>query len=136
MKGNFLEAIELTGLSIPLSEVKLLAPVEPRKVFAVGFNYESHLGSRESPEIPPIFLKLPTCIVGPGEPIVIPNDAEVVQYEAEMVIVMGKEAKNVSPDEALNYVFGVTCGNDVSAVAGFGRGRSDRLYARTLRGGA
>ena len=115
LKGNFLETTETTGRSIPLADVKLLAPVEPRKVLAVGLNYQSHLGSATPSETPPIFLKLPTCIVGPGEPIVIPNGAQAVQFEAEMVLVIGKEAKNVSPGEALEYVFGVTCGNDVSA---------------------
>jgi 2-keto-4-pentenoate hydratase/2-oxohepta-3-ene-1,7-dioic acid hydratase in catechol pathway len=115
LKGNFLETVETTGKSVPLSEVKLLAPVEPRKVFAVGFNYESHLGNKESPPIPPMFLKLPTSIVGPGDAIVIPEGARAVQYEAEMVLVIGKKAKRVSPEEALDYVFGVTCGNDVSA---------------------
>lgn len=115
LKGNFLETVETTGKSVPLSEVKLLAPVEPRKVFAVGFNYESHLGNKESSPIPPMFLKLPTSIVGPGDAIVIPEGARAVQYEAEMVLVIGKKAKRVSPEEALDYVFGVTCGNDVSA---------------------
>lgn len=114
---NFLETPGPTGRTIALADVKLLAPVEPRKVFAVGFNYQSHLGSREVPETPPIFLKLPTCIVGPGDDIVIPEGARAVQYEAELVLVIGKTAKNVSVEEARDHIFGVTCGNDVSARA-------------------
>lgn len=117
LKGNFLETTEPTGKSIPLSNVKLLAPVTPRKVIAVGLNFQSHLGNAEPSETPPIFLKLPTCIIGPGESIVIPKGARAVQYEAEMVLVIGKEAKNVPEEEALDYLFGVTCGNDVSARA-------------------
>ena len=115
LQNNFLESAETTGRTVALADVKLLAPVEPRKVFAVGFNYQSHLGSRDIPEIPPIFLKLPTCIIGPGENIVIPQGARAVQYEAELVLVIGKTAKNVSVDEARDHIFGVTCGNDVSA---------------------
>lgn len=115
LKGNFLETTAKTGKSIPLADAKLLAPVEPRKVFAVGLNYQSHLGNATPSTTPPIFLKLPTCIVGPGDAIVIPDGAKAVQFEAEMVLVIGKKAKNVSPDEALDHVFGVTCGNDVSA---------------------
>ena len=114
---NFLEAPEPTGRTVALADVKLLAPVEPRKVFAVGFNYQSHLGSREVPGTPPIFLKLPTCIVGHGDDIVIPKGARAVQYEAELVLVIGKTAKNVSVEEARDHIFGVTCGNDVSARA-------------------
>ena len=78
LEGNFLETTEPTGKTIPLSDAKLLAPVEPRKVIAVGLNFQSHLGSAKPSETPPIFLKLPTCIVGPGESIVIPNGARAV----------------------------------------------------------
>ncbi len=65
--------------------------------------------------IPQPFFKSPSCLLPQGEAIVLPLDAEVVHYEAEMVIVIGKKAKNVSRKDALEYVFGVTCGNDVSA---------------------
>ena len=117
LSGNFIESIQPTGTTIPLSEVTLLAPVQPRKVFAVGLNFQSHLGNAKPSETPPIFLKLPTCIVGPEEAIVIPKGAKSVQFEAEMVLVIGKEAKNISADEAMDHLFGVTCGNDVSARA-------------------
>lgn len=117
LRENFLISTERTGKTLPLSDAKLLAPVEPRKVIAVGLNYQSHLGSAKPSETPPIFLKLPTCIVGPGDYIVLPDEARAVQYEAEMVIVIGKKAKNVSVENAQDYIFGVTCGNDVSARA-------------------
>ncbi len=117
LSGNFIESIQPTGKTIPVAEVKLLPPVEPKKVFAVGLNFQSHLGNATPSETPPIFLKLPTCIVGPGDAIVIPAGANAVQFEAEMVLVIGKKAKNVSADEAMDYLFGVTCGNDVSARA-------------------
>ncbi len=115
LKQNFLESPEPTGRTVALKDVKLLAPVAPRKVFAVGLNYQSHIGSGKPSDTPPIFLKLPTCIVGPGDNIVVPHGAKVVQYEAELVLVIGKTAKNVTPDQAREHIFGVTCGNDVSA---------------------
>lgn len=115
LAGNFLETTETTGKTIALADAKLLAPVEPRQVFAVGFNYQSHLGGREAPADPPIFLKLPSSIIGPGDEIVLPDGARMVQYEAELVLVIGKETKNVSAEDASDYIFGVTCGNDVSA---------------------
>ncbi len=104
-----------TGRTVQLSAVELLAPAEPTKVFAVGFNYMSHRGDRELPPHPPIFLKLPTTIIGPEADIVYPPGASNVHYEGELVIVIGKKASRISAEEAPDYVFGVTAGNDVSA---------------------
>lgn len=106
-----------TGIRVDSGSVKLLAPVEPSKVFAVGYNYLSHRGDRELPEHPPIFLKLPTTITDPEAEIIYPEGATNLHYEAELVVVIGREAKDVSPEEAGNYVFGVTAGNDVSERA-------------------
>ena len=102
------------GDPIPLERVRLLAPVEPSKVIAVGLNYQSHLGERTPAEYPGLFAKYPTSIVGPGADIVRPPDSSNLHYEAELVIVIGKTAKNVSVSEAADYIFGVTAGNDVS----------------------
>jgi len=80
-------------------------------------NYRSHLDSAQVPpkyRIPQVFFKSPSCLIGHGEPIVIPKDAKDVHYEAEMVIVIGKKARQVPKAQALEHVFGVTCGNDVS----------------------
>jgi len=108
---------EPTGDTVEMSEVSLLAPAEPKKVFAVGYNYMSHRGDRQLPEHPPIFLKLPTTIIPAGADIIYPDDATDLHYEAELVVVIGKEARNVSPAEAGDYVFGITAGNDVSERA-------------------
>ena len=97
------------------TDVTLLAPVEPSKVFAVGFNFMSHRGDRELPAHPPIFLKLPTTITGPDTEIVYPPGALNVHFEGELVIVIGKTARRISSDEAGDYIFGVTAGNDISA---------------------
>jgi 2-keto-4-pentenoate hydratase/2-oxohepta-3-ene-1,7-dioic acid hydratase in catechol pathway len=102
------------GKTVALSAVKLLAPVEPSKVIAVGLNYKSHIGNAEPSKYPPLFAKLPTCIVGPEADIVFPEGATNVHFEGELVVVMGKKASRVSKADAAKYVFGVTAGNDVS----------------------
>lgn len=103
-----------TGTRLDSARVTLLAPVDPRQVFAVGFNYHSHQTDRELPAHPPIFLKLPASVIGPGADIVYPPGAGNVHYEAELVLVIGKTASRVTADEAGEYIFGVSAGNDVS----------------------
>ena len=102
------------GDPIPLERVRLLAPVEPSNVIAVGLNYQSHLGERAPAEYPGLFAKFPTSVVGPDADIVRPPDSRNLHYEAELVIVIGKTAKNVSVGEAADYIFGITAGNDIS----------------------
>ncbi len=103
-----------TGATVPSSSAKLLAPCVPGKIFAVGLNYKSHLGGRPQPAQPEIFYKPVTAVQDPGGDIVIPRDATDVHYEGELVVVIGKQTRNVSPEEARDSIFGVTCGNDVS----------------------
>ncbi len=103
-----------TGAAVAPAAVRLLAPCTPSKVIAVGLNYQSHLGEREPAAYPGLFAKYPTSIIGPEQPIVMPPDAANLHYEGEMVIVIGREASRVSREEAPQYVFGVTAGNDVS----------------------
>lgn len=103
-----------SGEKVELSTVNLRYPCEPPKVLAVGLNYASHLGERPKPEVPEIFFKPTTSLQDPGGPIEIPPNSKDLHYEAEFVIVIGKTAARVSEDEALDYVFGYTCGNDVS----------------------
>ncbi len=114
LDGAPFDAPRRTGVAVPLVEVQLLAPCEPSKVIAVGLNYQSHLGEREPAAYPGLFAKYPTSIIGTGESIVMPPDASNLHYEGEMVIVIGRLAQRVSEAEALEYVFGVTAGNDVS----------------------
>jgi len=108
---------QATGRTVRRADVRLLAPAEPSKVIAVGYNYKSHRGDRELPAHPPIFLKLPTAIIGPDEAVVYPAGATDLHYEAELVVVIGKTAKQVSPGQAGEYIFGITAGNDVSERA-------------------
>ncbi len=110
--------MDYTGERWPLDEVKLLSPVRPPDVIAIGLNYKGHADETgfEYPSAPVIFLKASSSVVGPGGDIVLPAMApDEVDYEAELVIVIGQPCRNVSQEEALDYVLGYTCGNDVSA---------------------
>lgn len=116
--GDLFGKWEQTDKVFPLSKVKLLAPTRPTQVLAMAGNYRSHLPGAEIPEkfkTVQVFFKTPSCLIADGDSIVIPQGTNDVHYEAEMVLVIGKKAKNVPKDKALGYVFGVTCGNDVSA---------------------
>lgn len=108
-----------TGTTRSVSAVKLLAPVVPSKVVAIGLNYRSHLGERAGPKVPEPFFKVPTSVIGPGDAIVIPHDAIAegvnVQPEAEMSIVIGKTCRKATKENALSFILGYTCGNDISA---------------------
>lgn len=118
ISGTIFGAWQKTDKVHALSEVKLLVPTMPRQVFAMAGNYKSHLEDAEIPpkfRIPQPFLKTFSSLAPHEARIVIPRDAtEEVHYEAEMVIVIGKRARDVSKEDALQYVLGVTCGNDVS----------------------
>jgi 2-keto-4-pentenoate hydratase/2-oxohepta-3-ene-1,7-dioic acid hydratase in catechol pathway len=114
VRGDLFGEHRVTSARVELSEVRLLAPVDPSKVIAVGLNYQSHLGERAPAEYPGLFAKYPTSLVGPDGEIVRPSDSRNLHYEGEMVIVMGRTAKNVSVAAAGDYIFGVTAGNDVS----------------------
>ncbi len=102
-----------------LDPVKRLAPVEPPAIYAIGLNYRAHAREMkaELPEYPVVFMKSPTSVVDPYEPIVLPRylHSDQVDYECELAVVIGKRCKNVTAAEALDYVLGYTCGNDVSA---------------------
>jgi 2-keto-4-pentenoate hydratase/2-oxohepta-3-ene-1,7-dioic acid hydratase in catechol pathway len=103
-----------TGITHPLANVKLLAPCQPGKILAVGLNYKSHLGGRPQPAHPEMFYKPVTALQDPGGPIVLPLESTDVHYEGEIVVVIGKRARDLSPGQARDAIFGVTCGNDVS----------------------
>ncbi|HEX9726987.1 MAG TPA: fumarylacetoacetate hydrolase family protein [Gemmatimonadales bacterium] len=117
LAGDLFASPRETGNALPLAAVRLLAPVTPSKVIAVGLNYRSHLGNREAGTYPGLFAKFPTSVVGPGDDIVMPSDATELHYEGEMVLVIGRRAHDVPVEGALDFVFGVTAGNDVSERA-------------------
>ncbi len=106
-----------TGETLTLGELTLLAPCEPSKIIALGLNYHDHAAEfgRQAPEEPLIFMKPSTAVIGPGADIVYPRMSRRVDYEAELAVVMGKTARRVSEANALDYVLGYTCFNDVTA---------------------
>ena len=102
---------------LPITKVKLLAPVIPTKVIAVGKNYVDHAEEMNSvvPDNPLIFLKPPTSVIGPLATIRLPPESKEVHHEGELAIVMGRVARRVSADDASEYILGYTAANDVTA---------------------
>ena len=118
LKGHPLVAgYQTTGERIPLKEVKLLAPSIPSKIVCIGKNFADHAAEigEEITDEPLIFFKPSSSIIGHGDAIVIPPQSKQVELEAELCLVIGKLAKNVSEDKALEYLWGVTIANDVTA---------------------
>jgi 2-keto-4-pentenoate hydratase/2-oxohepta-3-ene-1,7-dioic acid hydratase in catechol pathway len=106
------------GETIPLLGARLLAPAAPSKIVGVGRNYVAHARERDKPlpREPLLFLKPPSAVVGPGEPIRHPGWTGRVDHEAEMAVVIGREASELAgPEAAGGCIFGVTCANDVTA---------------------
>jgi 2-keto-4-pentenoate hydratase/2-oxohepta-3-ene-1,7-dioic acid hydratase in catechol pathway len=109
--------VETIGDARRLEGVRLLAPVVPGKIVAVGLNYKDHareLGMK-IPEEPLLFLKAPSALIGPGGEIVYPPQSRRVDYEAELAVVIGRVAKNVKEKDAAAHILGYTCINDVTA---------------------
>lgn len=105
-------------VQIENSLIKVLAPISnPGKVVCVGNNYMDHCIEQnvEPPKQPMIFSKWASCIIGPNDTVILPEDSEQVDYEAELAVIIGKEGKDISEDQALDYIFGYTVMNDVSA---------------------
>lgn len=105
-----------TGITVKKADVKMMAPVDPKDVYMTGFNYEDHIpeGQKTTP-YPGLFMVPAGTLIGPDADIIHPADSDFIGYEAETVIVIGKRADNVSIEDAADYIFGVTAGNDVSA---------------------
>lgn len=119
LKGDPLFAgFETTGERVSLADVALLAPVIPRsKIVAVGRNYRAHAAElgNDVPSAPMLFFKPNTAVIGPGDAIVRLPASEQIDFEGELAVVIGRVAKDVPEEKALEYVFGYTIGNDVTA---------------------
>jgi acylpyruvate hydrolase len=101
-----------------LASLKLLAPVPaPGKILCIGQNYADHCAEQNKPlpERPILFSKFPSCVIGPGDTIVKPPETAMLDYEVELVVVIGKRARNVRREDALSHVAGYMIGNDVTA---------------------
>ncbi|MFI5086699.1 MAG: fumarylacetoacetate hydrolase family protein, partial [Actinomycetales bacterium] len=119
IKGDpFFNGIEPTTIRYDLQDVRLVAPIIPRsKVVGIGRNYVDHaheLGN-EVPKAPLMFLKPNTSVIGPNEPIVLPEFSEEISFEAELCVVIGRICKDVPEDRVDEVIFGYTCGNDLTA---------------------
>ncbi len=119
-------------LAVPEATIQLGPLFKPRNVLCIGLNYKDHAaeGGVPLPEKPVVFAKLTSCMTGPNVPIVIPPDTQEVDYEAELAVVIGRRCRGVSTSEALDYVAGYTCLNDVSA-RDFQRGDGQWIRAKS-----
>ena len=115
--GTPFVAWQPTEVVIEFEQVRLLSPVFPTKVVGVGANYALHVEEmgRRLPEVPILFIKPSTSVIGPGEPIVLPALSTEVHHEAELAVVIGKVARKVAVEDAYGVVLGYTAGNDVTA---------------------
>ena len=117
LKDDFLvNRSEKTGKTYTLSEVDIRPPVYPGKIVAIGLNYVKHAEEvkKKLPEEPMMFMVSPSAVIGHQEPIQLPTLERRIEFEAELVVIIGKTAKHVKKEHALDYVFGYTCGNDVT----------------------
>lgn len=116
LEGDLFTGLSDTGESV---SGKLLAPLQPVDILCIGLNYRKHAeeGNADIPENPILFMKTSTAVQNPGDPIILPRklNSDKVDYECELAVVIGKTCLNVSKAEALDYVLGYTCANDVSA---------------------
>lgn len=115
IEGDLFGSFRVTGQVLQVE--KLLAPVVPAAILCIGLNYRKHAeeSGAKVPEYPVLFMKAPGALQNPGDPIILPKIEPLeVDYECELAVVLGKKAKNVSRQDALSYVLGYTCANDVS----------------------
>jgi 2-keto-4-pentenoate hydratase/2-oxohepta-3-ene-1,7-dioic acid hydratase in catechol pathway len=117
MEGDPFSHFHLTPKAKKVGEAKLLSPCLPSKIVALGLNYRDHAEELKFPipDNPLLFIKPSTSVIGPGEAILYPKMSKRVDYEAELAVVIGKVAKNVSEEQAADYILGYTCLNDVTA---------------------
>ena len=127
--GDLFNQYQRAEAALPLESTRLLASVTPSKIICVGRNYDAHAQEfgNELPEIPLLFFKPPSSIIGPGEAILLPPQSERVEHEAELAVVIGRRGRSITTDEAKDYIFGYTVANDVTARD---LQRSDLLWTR------
>ncbi len=132
IRENLKDPKKLQKLAVPEKKIRLGSLFRPRNVLCIGLNYKDHAaeGGVPLPEKPVVFAKLTGCITGPGAPIVLPPDTKEVDYEAELAVVIGRKCRGVSASDALKYVAGYTCLNDVSA-RDFQRGDGQWVRAKS-----
>jgi 2-keto-4-pentenoate hydratase/2-oxohepta-3-ene-1,7-dioic acid hydratase in catechol pathway len=122
IKGDIFGSFERGEARISLDKVQLLSPVDPGKIICVARNYAAHAAEHFTsvPELPALFFKPPSALIGPGDPIILPPQAQRVEHEAELAVVIGKKGRWITPEEAPKHILGYTIANDVT----------DRIFQR------
>ena len=117
LRGTFFEEPLPTGEELPLDSVRLLAPVIPSKLVCIARNYPEHAKEMGNPvpQVPVLFFKPATSVIGPGDPIPLPPGAGRVDHEAELAAVIGRLCRRADEDQAMSAVLGFTCANDVTS---------------------
>lgn len=117
IEGNIFAEFHRSEPEKNINDIKLLAPVKPSKIICVGRNYPEHAKEhgKEVPDVPLLFLKPPSAIINPGDNIILPPQSQQVEHEAELVVVISKRGRWISPEKANEYIYGYTIGNDVTA---------------------
>jgi 2-keto-4-pentenoate hydratase/2-oxohepta-3-ene-1,7-dioic acid hydratase in catechol pathway len=117
VEGSPFGEFKRSEASLSLEKVRLLAPVVPSKIICVGRNYAAHAKEHavDVPEVPLLFLKPPSSVIGPGAKILLPPQSQHVEHEAELVVIIGRRGRWIQPDQAHDHIFGYTIGNDVTA---------------------
>lgn len=117
LEGSPFGSFRRLEVQIPLEQVHLLAPVTPSKIICVGRNYAEHAREHgeEIPEVPLLFFKPPSAVIGPEEKIILPPQSQQVEYEAELAVVIGRSGRWIPMEIALDYILGYTIANDVTA---------------------
>jgi len=116
IKGDLFGAYQRGEARTSLAKVELLPPVAPSKIICVARNYAAHAAEHGAavPEVPVLFLKPPSAVIGSGEPIILPPQAERVEHEAELAVVIGKTGRWIDPGQAREHILGYTIANDVT----------------------
>lgn len=129
LQGDYLQGSGRTGTMLALADVKLLAPYIPGKIIGVGANYKSFLDDkkREYPKRPRIFQKPKTAVIKSGDTIHLPDPTHEVHYEGELAAVIGKRCSQVKREDAMDYIFGYSCINDITDETMF---KEDVIWAR------
>ncbi|RLD10414.1 MAG: 2-hydroxyhepta-2,4-diene-1,7-dioate isomerase [Chloroflexota bacterium] len=117
IRGDVFDGYQREEATIPLELVRLLSPVQPSKIIAVARNYAAHAAENnaEVPEIPVLFFKPPSAVIGPGEAIRIPPQTQQMEHEAGLAVVIGKEGRWIDLDKVNEHILGYTIANDVTA---------------------
>jgi 2-keto-4-pentenoate hydratase/2-oxohepta-3-ene-1,7-dioic acid hydratase in catechol pathway len=121
-----LEKLAAGAPRLPLAEARLLAPASPRKYLAIALNYADHIAEMgmEAPEVPVFFNKQVTCVTGPGAEVHMPKVSTLLDYEAELALVIGKRCRHVPVERAHEVIAGYTCANDLSVRDWQGRAQT------------